>query len=169
MNQLVKSREQQIRAPFVEPRAKQRSIFTVKTADEFLGLPVECVHTIFRIERITAIPLAPAVVIGLVNLRGKVVTAVSLRRRIGRKDLNSHEGAIAIGIEHLGESFALLVDEVGDVVNVLESARIPPPPNLTAFRLSLTTAVYRMNQGFISVLELDAVLNFNQTPLKHCS
>ncbi len=141
---------------------KERSIFTVRAADETLGLPVSCVHTIFRISRITSIPLGPAEVIGLVNLRGKVVTAVSLRRRLGRADAASHEGAIAIGIEHRGESFALLVDEVGDVMTVAESCRITPPANLTPSRMSLTSAVFRLETGILCVLDMDVVLDFNR-------
>ena len=141
---------------------KQRSIFTVGAADETLGIPVSFVHTIFRISRITPIPLGPAEVIGLVNLRGKIVTAVSLRRRLGLVDAASHEGAIAIGIEHRGESFALLVDEVGDVMTISESARIMPPANLRPSRLSLTSAVFRLEEGILSVLDMDVVLDFNR-------
>ncbi len=147
------------RAPAQEP--KLRNIFTVTAAGEKFGLPVSCVHTIFRISRITPIPLGPPEVVGLVNLRGKIVTAASLRRRIGQTDDGPHEGAIAIGIEHHDESFALLVDEVGDVVTVSEAARIPAPANLTAERLGLTSAVYRLDQGFISVFDMDAVLDFS--------
>ena len=142
--------------------AKTHNIFTVSAAGEKLGLPVSCVQTIFRISRITPIPLGPAEVVGLVNLRGKIVTAVSLRRRLGLPDNISHEGAIAIGIEHRGESFALLVDEVDDVTSVADSARIKPPANLAAARLAVTTSVFRMEQGILSVLDMDAVLEFNR-------
>ena len=141
---------------------KQRSIFTVVAGDEKLGLPVSCVQTIFRISKITPIPLGPAEVVGLVNLRGKIVTAVGLRRRLGLPDAESHEGAIAIGIEHRGESFALLVDEVGDVMNVPESSRIAAPANLTQARLSVTAAVFRLDEGILSVLDMDVVLDFNR-------
>jgi purine-binding chemotaxis protein CheW len=148
------------RAPAAPP--KTRSIFTVSAAGERLGLPVACVNTIFRVSRITPIPLGPPEVVGLVNLRGKIVTAASLRRRLGHDASTSHEGAIAIGIEHRGESFALLVDEVGDVVTVDESARIPAPANLSAERLGLTAAVYRLDEAFISVFDMDAILDFNR-------
>ena len=142
------------------PPPRRHSIFTVTAAGEKLGLPVDCVHTIFRVSKITPVPLAPPEVAGLVNLRGKIVTAVSLRRRLGLPDKDSHEGAIAIGIEHRGESFALLVDEVGDVVSVSDEARIAPPANLAASRLKLTAAVYRLDVEFISVFDMDAILEF---------
>jgi hypothetical protein len=89
-------------------------IFVVLVAGERLGIPVSCVQTIFRIDRVTPVPGAPREVIGLVNLRGHIVTAVGLRRRLGMQDGSVHANPLAIGIEHLGESFALVVDEVGD-------------------------------------------------------
>lgn len=146
------------------PAPRLHNVFTVSAAGERLGLPVDCVHTIFRVSKITPVPLGPPEVAGLVNLRGKIVTAVSLRRRLGLPDKGSHEGAIAIGIEHRGESFALLVDEVGDVVSVSDEARIPPPANLPASRLKLTAAVYRLDVDFISVFDMDAVLDFGGAP-----
>ena len=117
-------------------------------------------QTIFRISRITPIPLGPPEVVGLVNLRGKIVTAVSLRRRLGLPDAKTHESAAAIGIEHRGESFALLVDEVGDVTSVPEAARIAAPANLSSARLAVTSAVFRLQHGILSVLDMDAVLDF---------
>jgi purine-binding chemotaxis protein CheW len=145
------------------PQAVTRhSIFTVSAGGEKLGLPVSCVQTIFRIARITPIPLGPPEVVGLVNLRGKIVTAVSLRRRLGLPDSSTPEGAVAIGIEHRGESFALLVDEVGDVTSVEETARIIPPANLSSARIVLTNAVFRLENGILSVLDMDAILDFSR-------
>ena len=83
-------------------------------------------------------PLGPREVVGLVNLRGKIVTAVSLRRRLGLEDPGPWNDALAIGMEYQGETFALFVDEVGDVITVSEDARIIAPPNFPAGRLELT-------------------------------
>jgi purine-binding chemotaxis protein CheW len=160
---LTRTAHQQSRPAFVSSHEgqKQSGVFTVRAAGELFGLPVEAVHTIFRISKITPIPLGPAIVVGLVNLRGKVVTAVSMRRRLEMKDIELYEGALAIGIEHHAESYALLVDEVGDVVNISESERIAAPANMSSFRLNLTAGVYRLDAGFISVLDMDALLDFN--------
>lgn len=142
------------------PPPRERDIFTVFADGEQLGLPVEAVHTIFRISRITPVPCGPPEVIGLANLRGKIVTVASLRRRLGLADQESHKTALAIGIEHLGESFALLVDEVGDVMTVSEAARIAAPPHLNATRIGVTSAVYRLDQGVLSVLDMNALFEF---------
>ncbi len=144
------------------PPPRKIGVFTVTAAGERLGLPVGCVHTIFRVSKITPVPLGPPEIVGLVNLRGKIVTAVSLRRRLGLPDGASHEDAIAIGIEHRGESFALLVDEVGDVVTVSDDSRIAAPANLSPTRVSVTSAVYRLEHEFISVFDMDAILEFGR-------
>jgi purine-binding chemotaxis protein CheW len=144
------------------PPPRERDIFTVIAAGERLGLPVECVHTIFRISRITPVPRGPREVIGLANLRGKIVTVASLRRRLGLEDRGAHAASLAIGIEHLGESIALMVDEVGDVMTVSEADRILAPPHLTSARLGVTSSVYRLDEGILSVLDLTALFDFGR-------
>src|SRR5947209_19950528 len=108
----------------------ERRCFTVIDGTETFGLPVESVQTIFRIEGVTPVPLGPPEVEGLANLRGRIVTAVSLKRRLSKTPPASPRGALAIGIEHSGESFALIVDEVGDVITCEETARIGRPPHI---------------------------------------
>ncbi len=150
------------RAPAAAPPREMR-IFTVVAGGERLGLPVECVHTIVRIARITPVPCGPREVIGLANLRGKIVTVVSLRLRLGMPDIGDIGPALAIGIEHLGESIALVVDEVGDVISVSEADRILAPPHLSGSRLGVTGAVLRFDEGILSVLELDRLFEFDGT------
>ena len=138
----------------------EHGIFTLVVGGETFGLPVGCVHTIFRAAAVTVVPLGPREVVGLVNLRGKIVTAVSLRLRLDLDDHGPHDGTLAIGIEHEGETFALFVDEVGDVITVSEDAHIASPPNFSAVRLALTAAVYRLESRILPVLDLAAVLRF---------
>src|SRR5688572_5514539 len=96
----------------------ERSYFTVFVNKEIFGLPVEHTHTIFRITSVTPVPKGSDDIAGLVNLRGKIVTAVSLRRRLRMPSDAQINDALAIGIEHKGENFALIVDEVGDVLSL---------------------------------------------------
>src|SRR5262249_11339272 len=105
------------------------SYFTVFVEGEIFGLSVSKAQTIFRISDVTPIPLGQPEIAGLVNLRGKVVTAVSLRRRLGFPDPGTFCNALAIGMEHGGDSFALVVDEIGDVLSLDSSSRIPMPPH----------------------------------------
>ncbi len=145
------------------PPPRERDIFTVVAGGERLGLPVECVHTIFRLARITPVPCGPAEVIGLANLRGKIVTVASLRRRLGLPDHAAHAAALAIGIEHLGESIALVVDEVGDVIKVSDAARIAAPPHLAVGRTAMTASVYRTPDGILPVLDPATLFDFTRS------
>ncbi len=136
--------------------------FTVIVGGETFGLPVESVQTIFRIEDVTPVPLGPDEVLGLVNLRGKIVTAVSLRRRLRMKETTSIRGCLAIGIEHRNENFALVVDEVGDVIFLDPKSRIPLPPHLDPQSILLTSAVYRIDEAIVPVLDMNCVFDFQR-------
>jgi purine-binding chemotaxis protein CheW len=145
--------------PLPAPQTERRC-FTVIDGDEMFGLPVQSVQTIFRIEGVTPVPLGPPEVEGLVNLRGRIVTAVSLKRRLSKNASHSTRGALAIGVEHNGENFALIVDEVGDVITCEEGAQIAGPPHVDPGRARLTSAYYRIEGGILPILDMDAVFDF---------
>jgi purine-binding chemotaxis protein CheW len=144
------------------PESGERHCFIVYVGGEPLGLPVDCVQTIFRIEAITPVPLGPREIVGLVNLRGKIVTAVSLRRRLQMPDAPQTKSALAIGMEHRGENFALVVDEVGDVIFVNPQTQIPLPPHLDQHRAKLTQAAYRLDHGILSLLDVGSLFDFQR-------
>ena len=141
------------------PQLEDR-IFTVMVAGERFGIPVACVHTVFRIETLTPVPLAPPAIAGLVNLRGRIVTAVSLRSRLGLPRALGHEG-LAIGIEHRGEALALVVDEAGDVVSLQEAVRIDPPRHMPPARARLTQAIFHTQEGLLCILDMAAVFDLS--------
>jgi purine-binding chemotaxis protein CheW len=136
--------------------------FIVFAGGETFGLPVNRVQTIFQIEAVTPVPLGPREVLGLVNLRGKIVTAVSLRQRLQLPEIRPKKARLAIGMEHRGENFALVVDEVGDVIVLDPDKRIPMPPHLNDHRARLTDAVYRLETQILSLLDMDAVFEFQR-------
>lgn len=134
--------------------------FIVFVGGETFGLPVSRVQTIFQIEAVTPVPLGPREVLGLVNLRGKIVTAVSLRHRLQMPEASGSKPRLAIGIEHRGENFALVIDEVGDVIVLDPEKRIAMPPHLDAKRTKLTEGVYRLDDQILSLLDIGAVFDF---------
>lgn len=144
------------------PEGDERHCFIVYVGGEPFGLPVDCVQTIFRIETITPVPLGPREIVGLVNLRGKIVTAVSLRRRLQMPDAPQTKSALAIGMEHRGENFALVVDEVGDVIFVNPQTQIPLPPHLDPHRAKLTEAAYRLDDEILSLLDVGSLFDFQR-------
>jgi purine-binding chemotaxis protein CheW len=136
--------------------------FSIKVAGDTFGLPVKRVQTIFRIGSVTPAPGGPSDIVGLVNLRGKIVTAVSLRRRLGLERETGGSGSLAIGIEHHKEAFALLVDEVGDVLTLTEETAIAPPPHIERNRAKFALGYNRVGGQILPLLNIDAVFDFSE-------
>ena len=141
------------------PTAGEESYFTVFAGGEAFGLSVLQTQTIFRITSVTPIPLGPKDIVGLVNLRGKIVTAVSLRRRLGIPVDEMHN-SLAIGIEHKGENFALIVDEVGDVLTLDSSMKVPIPAHFDPTRSRFMAGLYKVGNLLVPALNIEALFDF---------
>ncbi|MDE2577487.1 MAG: chemotaxis protein CheW [Hyphomicrobiales bacterium] len=135
-----------------------RNCFIVNAGGCMFGVPVDAVQAIFRIQSITPAPLGPRVVLGLVNLRGKIVVAVSLAQRLGLD--GAHErGSFGVAIDSAGESYALVVDSVGDAVLCEAENRVQRPPHIAGERAAATSEYYRLEKGILPVLNLDALFD----------
>ena len=141
-------------------REIEERYFTVKVGGEWFGMPVACVHTVFLVEALTRIPLAPPAITGLVNLRGRIVTAICLRARLGMKPRPPGQ-LLAIGIEHRGEALALVVDKAGDVLTLTDAGRIETPRHMPPARAALTESVRQLENGLVCILDLAAVFDLN--------
>jgi purine-binding chemotaxis protein CheW len=130
---------------------------TVMVADQMFGLPIGRVHDVFIASAVTQVPLAPREVIGLLNLRGRVVTAMCLRRRLGLADAEAGR-EMAVGLENQGESYGLLVDEVGEVMKLSSETREPNPVHMDPRWVKLSRGVHRLAGQLLIVLDVDAVL-----------
>ena len=131
---------------------------TFKAGDRWLGIEVARVQEILRARPATPVPLAPPVVAGLVNLRGQIVTAVDLRRRVGLPDRpgDQHPANVVIRAEDGGVS--LLVDEIGGVIEVGDEAFEEPPHTTPANVRPLLSGVYKLPGRLLLLLDVDRVL-----------
>jgi purine-binding chemotaxis protein CheW len=138
---------------------------TIRVGEQLMGLPIERVQDVFMTGRITAVPHAPDEIVGLLNLRGRIVTAICLHRRLGRLDRRDGDDGrgelTAIGIDHNGEAYALIVDSVGEVIRLDRSTFEPLPVHLDRIWAALATGVHRLAGELLVVLDLDAVLNLD--------
>jgi purine-binding chemotaxis protein CheW len=132
---------------------------TFTTADQMFGLPIECVQDVFKPARMTRVPLAAAEIAGVLNLRGRIVTAIELRTRLGLGTRDDRQVPMAIGIESRGESFGLLVDAVGEVLKLSDSEREANPINLDRNLGRVSAGVYRLDGQLLVVLDIDRVLD----------
>ncbi|MFC6788883.1 chemotaxis protein CheW [Methylobacterium komagatae] len=141
---------------------------TVHVDGVLFGLAIERVHDVFVPSGVTPVPLAPPEIVGLLNLRGRVVTALCLRRRLGMAaaapradgEATGNDRGMAIGLEQGGETFALIVDGVGEVLKLNGDTREAVPINLDSRWRDLTTCVHRLDGRLLVILDVDALLNF---------
>jgi purine-binding chemotaxis protein CheW len=127
---------------------------------QLLGIPVNTVQEVLNPQSIAPVPLARSEISGLLNLRGQIVTAVNLRRRLGLPDLEGTRQSINVVVRHQGESFSLLVDDVGDVINVLGDVLQPAPSTLDAHWKSVTSGVFRLEGRLFVILNVASLLSF---------
>ena len=131
---------------------------TLHVGEQIFGLPISQVHEVFGAQHITPVPLAPAAVVGLLNLRGRVVTALCLRTVLGLPDTATGQGRMAIGVESEGEAFALLVDRIGDVMRLTAGTFEANPIHLNASWQSLSRGVHRLETSLLVVLDFERVI-----------
>jgi purine-binding chemotaxis protein CheW len=132
---------------------------TFTIAGQIFGLPISRVQDVFKPARITRVPLAGAEIAGVLNLRGRIVTAIDMRLRLDVKKREEGSAPMAIGIEAGGESFGLLVDAVGEVLRLPDSDREANPINLDGKLTALSAGVYRLDSQLLVVLDVDRVLD----------
>jgi purine-binding chemotaxis protein CheW len=132
---------------------------TFATGDQLFGLPIGRVQDVFKPSRITRVPLAGDEIAGVLNLRGRIVTAIDLRCRLGLAARGDGRPPMAIGIELKSESFGLLVDSVGEVLKLPPAELEPNPINLDRKLTRLSTGVFRLDGCLLVVLDIDRVLD----------
>ena len=126
---------------------------------QLFGLPIVRVQDVFIPERLTRVPLAPPEIAGVLNLRGRIVTLIDLRRRFGLGEHKEGGDVMAIGVESRGESYGLLIDRVGEVVELDGVTREPNPVNLDQRLAQMSSGIYRLDDQLLIVVDVDRVLD----------
>ena len=130
---------------------------TVLIGGQLFGLPISQVQDVFMPDRLARVPLASAEVAGVLNLRGRIVTAFDMHCRLGLGKRETDRPAMAVGIEFHGESYGLLIDSVGEVLKLAESNREPVPVNLDPHLARVAAGVHRLDKQLLVVLDVDRV------------
>jgi purine-binding chemotaxis protein CheW len=133
---------------------------TATIGSQLFGLPIAKVQDVFKPDRMTPVPLAPPEIAGVLNLRGRIVTAIDMRRRLDLPErADGGAPAMAIGIECRGESFGLLIDSVGEVLKLAEGTREPNPVNFDKRLARVAAGVHRLEGQLLVVLDVDRILD----------
>src|SRR3981189_1069181 len=108
---------------------------TAVIGGQLFGLPISRVQDVFMPERLTRVPLSPAEIAGVLNLRGRIVTVVNMRTRWALPKNDDGKPPMAVGVDLRGESYGLLIDQIGEVLKLADDGReenpVTPPPPLT--------------------------------------
>jgi purine-binding chemotaxis protein CheW len=133
--------------------ADTQQFCTFYLKEQFFGVPVQQVQEVLRCQPMTRVPLVPRVIRGLINLRGQIVMALDLRRRFQMED-RAHTQAPMNVVVRTGEgAVSLLVDEIGDVVEVELERFEPPPATLKGEMRELLHGAYKLPGRLL--LEID--------------
>jgi purine-binding chemotaxis protein CheW len=131
---------------------------TLAIDGQLFGVPILRVQDVFIPERLTRVPLAGPEIAGVLNLRGRIVTAIDMRRRLGLPARSGASPAMAIGVELNGESYGLLVDSVGEVLKLDDARREANPVNLVPHLARVAAGVHRLDSELLVILDVDRVL-----------
>ncbi len=138
---------------------------TVTIGSQRFGLPIEGVHDVFRLTGMTPVPMSRKEIAGVLNMRGRIVTAIDMRRRLDLGERDRNDAPMAVGIEYRGESYGLVIDEVGDVLRLPIANIEPNPVNLDPRWARVSSGVQRLEGNLLVILDVDRILDMDHEPL----
>ena len=131
---------------------------TAMIGGQLFGLPISRVQDVFMPERVTRVPLSSREIAGVLNLRGRIVTVVDMRARLGLPKPEDGKVPMAVGVDLRGESYGLLIDQIGEVLRLAEAGMEENPVNLDPRMAKLAGGVHRLDGQLMVVLDVDRVL-----------
>lgn len=139
-----------------------REFVTMTIAGQLFGIPVLTVQDVLGPQKITRIPLASREVAGALNLRGRIVTAIDVRLRLGLDPRPDDDPGMSVVVEYDGELYSLVIDSVGEVLSVPIADYERNPPTLDQRWREVSGGVYRLKDKLLIELEVDKLLDFGE-------
>ena len=131
---------------------------TAVIGGQLFGLPISRVQDVFMPERLTRVPLSSGEIAGVLNLRGRIVTVVDMRARLGLPKNDNGKAPMAVGVDLRGESYGLLIDSIGEVLKLSDESREINPVNLDPRMAKMSAGVHRLDGQLMVVLDVDRIL-----------
>ncbi|MHB8880646.1 MAG: chemotaxis protein CheW [Thermodesulfovibrionales bacterium] len=142
--------------------AKNLQFVVFSIGKEFYGVGIEAVQEIVRVPEITEVPDAPVFLEGVINLRGKIVPVIDLRKRFRLKGREKTRSTRVLIADNSGSLVGLLVDTVSEVLKIQPEAIEEPPQMISAVGVEYITGVAKMDAGLIIILDLKHVLRIEE-------
>ena len=133
---------------------------TIRLDTQLLGIPVLAVHDVLNQQQITAVPKAQEWVSGVLNLRGRIVTAIDLRKRMGISPRKDGEKSMSVVVEHKEEPYSLQIDSVGDVMALKTVDFEKNPITLDQQWRGVSKGIYRLEKELLVILDVEKLLDF---------
>lgn len=140
-----------------------QGLVSIRVGGETFGVPVLSVQDVIAPVRIDIVPLAPPEVAGSLNLRGRIVTAIDIRKRMGMPGREEGAPHMSVIVERSGELYALQVDDVGDVLWLPVAEQEPTPITLSADWRAVSDGLYRLEGELMLVLNVERFLTLSPT------
>jgi purine-binding chemotaxis protein CheW len=134
---------------------------------QFFGVPVQQVQEVIRYQEMTRVPLVPRVIRGLINLRGQIVVAIDLRRRLNAPERSEDQLPMNVVVRTADGALSLLVDEIGDVIEVQEETFERPPETLQGIARELVLGVHKLPAGLLLILDTEKAVNVSDADPLH--
>ena len=145
-------------AKIVSAEGAMTEYVTTMIGGQLFGMPISRVQDVFMPERLTRVPLSSSDVAGVLNLRGRIVTAIDMRARLGLPKNEDGKPPMAVGVELRGESYGLLIDSIGEVLKLADDSREVNPVNLDPRLTKMADGVHRLDGQLMVVLDVDRIL-----------
>jgi purine-binding chemotaxis protein CheW len=126
---------------------------------ETYGVPIAALHEIVRVPEITAVPDAPAYMEGVINLRGKIVSVIDLRKRFAKPATEAHRHARILVVEHRGRLAGMIVDAASEVIKLPEAEIEPAPAMMQEGGLECITGLGKYKGRLIILLDVGKLLS----------
>jgi purine-binding chemotaxis protein CheW len=140
--------------------ALERELLTFSVGRQLFGVPVLSVRDVLDYRPLARIPLAPPEVAGALNLRGRIITAVDVRRRLGLPPREAGAKHMSVVVEHDADLYNLIVDSVGEVLRLSDSAFEPNPGTLDPRWRDYSEGIYQLQGALLVVLNVSRLLSF---------
>lgn len=141
---------------------ENQEFVTVMIDGQWFGIPVLTVQDVLGPQYIAPIPLAPPEVAGSLNLRGRIVTAIDPRVRLGLPKRDDEKPGMSVVVEHEGELYSLLIDGVGDVLDLPADRFERNPTTLTTRWREISAGIYRLDERLLVVMDVARLLGFGK-------
>jgi purine-binding chemotaxis protein CheW len=136
-----------------------RQLCTVRIGGRWYGVPVDRVQEVLRHSGMTPVPLAPALVAGLINLRGQIVEALDPRVSLEMPGAGGDLPSVNVVLRTPAGPVSLLAEDVGDVIEVREESAEPSPSTVGASVRRLISVTCKLSDGLLPVLDVDLVIS----------